>query len=360
MKRWLGRIALGLVGLVILLVLIGSTWERSQRSAAAEKYPPQGKLVDIGGRMMQIDCRGEGTPTVVLVHGLDTFGSLAWTAVHDSIAKTTRTCAYSRAGITWSDAGPDVTAKGVAEDLHATLEKAGEKAPFVLVGHSLGGPYIMTYTKYFGDQVAGLVMVDASHPDQLKRFASIAPAAASPSLTGMKIAAALGWTGLVRYETRNALTLMPHQDSAGVRAANAYVSTSLVGAMKEMTALGAILDEAGTIRSVGNRPLVVLTAMMPMTAAEKKALKVSDEKAKEFKDTWNAMHDDEASWSTRSQHIVLTDATHYVQFFRPDVVISATRSVVDSVRADAARAQNAAQAPNAGASATRQPLAATR
>ena len=132
--------------------------------------------------------------------GLDIGGSLSWTAVHDSIARTSRTCAYSRAGIMWSDPGPDVTARGVAEDLHAALEKAGEKPPFVMVGHSLGGPYIMTYTKQFGDQVAGVVMVDASHPDQLKPFKPIAPAAAEVSLTPLKIEAAIGWTGILRLQ----------------------------------------------------------------------------------------------------------------------------------------------------------------
>jgi len=110
-------------------------------------FPLQGKLVDIGGRRIQLDCRGTGSPIVIFESGLDINGSLSWSAVHDEIAKTTRACAYSRAGIMWSDPkdGPQ-NAKTIAEDLHAALAAAGEKPPFVLVGHSLGGPYIMTYT----------------------------------------------------------------------------------------------------------------------------------------------------------------------------------------------------------------------
>jgi pimeloyl-ACP methyl ester carboxylesterase len=272
---------------------------------------------------------------VVLVSGLDISGSLSWTAVHDSIARTSRTCAYSRAGIMWSDPGPDVTARGVAEDLHAALEKAGEKPPFVMVGHSLGGPYIMTYTKQFGDQVAGVVMVDASHPDQLKTFKPIAPAAAEVSLTPLKIEAALGWTGILRLQLQKA-PAMPHQEMDGVRASAAYASSSIAGALKEAKSLGAILDEAGTLRQLGDRPLVVLTAMMPMSPAERAALKVDDEKAKAFKQAWKTLHDDEASWSSRSQHILVDDASHYIQFFRPDLVIAAVRSVVDSVHAASA------------------------
>jgi pimeloyl-ACP methyl ester carboxylesterase len=313
-------------------VVVGATYERIARSAAAKDYPPPGKLVDIGGRNIELDCRGQGTPTVVLVSGLDVGGSLSWTAVHDSIAITTRTCAYSRAGILWSDPGPAVTAKGVAEDLHAALEKGGEHAPFVMVGHSLGGPYLMTYTKYFGDQVAGVVFVDASHPDQVKRLSAIVPATADLPLTPLKIGSALSWTGLLRLQAVQGGKPMPNQPPEAVKAMRAYTPTSIAGALKEAEALNATFAEAGTFRTLGNRPLFVLTAMLPMTPAEIKQLKITEEKGKEFKNIWKSLHDDEASWSTRSQHVIVPDASHYIQFFRPDLVIGAVRSVVDSVR----------------------------
>ena len=132
---------------------------------------PPDVLSIFGGRRMQIECRGTGSPTVVLETGLDYFGELAWAKVFDRLAEITRTCAYSRAGIVWSDDKPGPhDGLGVAHDLHATLAAAGEKGPFVMVGLSLGGPYSTIYTGLYGDQVAGLVYVDASHPDQLKRF----------------------------------------------------------------------------------------------------------------------------------------------------------------------------------------------
>ena len=331
MKRWLKRIGIGIAAIVAVSLAFGSAWEFWSRRGAARDFPPPGKMVDIGGRRIQIDCRGEGSPTVVLVSGLDTYGSLSWTSVHDSIAHTTRTCAYSRAGIMWSDPGPAVTAKGVAEDLHTALDRAGEHAPFVLVGHSLGGPYNMAYTKYYGEQVAALVMVDASHPDQFERYRPIAPAATELPLTPIKIGAALGWTGLVRWVSRDGET-MPSQSADGLRASLAYISSSIGGALKEAEALPAVLAEAGTLRTVGDRPLVVMTAMLPMTPQQRAQLKLTEEKATEFKELWKTMHVEEATWSSRGQHVVVPDASHYIQFYRPDLVIAAVRSVVDSVR----------------------------
>lgn len=125
---------------------------------------------------------------------------------------------------------------------------------------------------------------------------------------------------------------MPHQDSSVVREIAAYSSHSLAGALGEMDALGATLAEAGTFRQLGDRPLVVLTAMRPMTEGELKTLEISPETGRAFKAEWKAMHDDEASWSTRSEHRVVEDASHYIQYDRPDVVIEAVRLVVDRVR----------------------------
>jgi pimeloyl-ACP methyl ester carboxylesterase len=71
----------------------------------------------------------------------------------------------------WSNPkGSHQNGDAIAQDLHPALAVAGESAPFVLVRHSLGRPYAMIYTKKYGDQVAGLVFVDASHPDQEQRL----------------------------------------------------------------------------------------------------------------------------------------------------------------------------------------------
>lgn len=333
MKQWVIHVCLGIFAFLVLATIVGVAYEMLGIRQAARYFPPPGKLVDIGGRRVHIDCRGVGSPTVIFESGLDMYGSLSWSAVHDEIAKTTRACAYSRAGIMWSDPH-DVpqNGKSIAEDLHATLSKAGEKGPFVLVGHSLGGPYIMTYTKYFGAEVAGLVFVDASHPEQVQRFNTVATISESRLMQlRNKIGAALHWSGVVRV-VASSYKGMPNRSEHDDQAWKAYASTSLGPMLKESEAIEQTLAEAGTFRQLGLRPVFVLTSMAPLPERVIADLKVTAEQAKRHKEIWKQMHEELATWSSQSQHQLVPDAGHYVQFDRPDIVIAAVRSVVEKVR----------------------------
>jgi pimeloyl-ACP methyl ester carboxylesterase len=127
-------------------------------------YLPQGERYDIGDRSLYLDCRGSGSPTVVLEAGSGS-DSATWSAVHDAIAGTTRTCAYDRAGRGRSDDRETHTLGDAAADLRALLDAAGEPGPFVIVGHSLGGSYARVFATTYRDDVAGAVLVDSFEPD---------------------------------------------------------------------------------------------------------------------------------------------------------------------------------------------------
>lgn len=330
--RWLRYVGIGLLGLVALVLLVGVGYEANGRRIAARDFPPRGRLVDIGGRRIQLDCRGTGSPTVVFETGLAIDGSLAWSTVHDSVAATTRSCAYSRAGIMWSDpAGGPRLGRDVAQDLHATLRAAGEHAPLVLVGHSSGGPYVLAYTSRYGPDVAGVVLVDASHPEQVARIREVTPVTLQQSLRLYRIASALNWTGLVRVMAASALG-DAHEPPDVTRAKVAYAPTSLPAMLAEADALDSTFAEAGRAHQLGDRPLFVLTAGAPVSQAELTAMQMSEAQGKRKTAIWNAMQDEEATWSSHSQHLVVADATHAIQLDRPDVVIAAVRAVVDSVR----------------------------
>ena len=336
MKKIFANIGLGILGLFIVLLIVGVIYENLGRRNAAQNFPPPGKLVDIGGRHIQLDCRGSGSPTVVFQSGLDQTGSLSWSAVHDEIAKTTRACAYSRAGIMWSDPhdAPQL-GKSIAEDLHAALKNANEKGPLVLVGHSLGGPYNMIYTKYFGADVAGLVFVDTTPPDMISsgRELEVLESNSAPlnrnsewNLSAFleKSAAALNWTGIVRLVAAMEEKERNWTESNDL-AVKAYASTSFGPSLKEGDVLEQTLNEAGTFRQLGDRPIVVLTKVYPVPQQESKFDKAQRE-------NWSRMQADQAKWSSQSQHQLVQNTGHYIQFDQPAVVIEAVRSVVSKVR----------------------------
>ncbi len=337
--RWVKRIILGLLALLILLTIVGAIYEAWGRRNAEANYPPRGKLVDIGGRKMHIDCRGTGSPTVIFESGLGTGGTLDWTLVHDKIARSTRACAYDRAGIMWSDAkDTPQRAAAVADDLHATLKGAGINDQLVLVGHSIGGPYIRTYVGRYGDKVAGLVFVDGSYPDQVARLGKVTGTNVHPKQASllMHTASALSWTGIVRFMMADAAEGKLPKDAAD--RLGAYASKSVKGATTELDGFDGTMDDARAVRSFGDRPVIVLTALAPFKPEELKAAKMTAEQGARFKQEWKTMHAEQAALSTRGRQQIVADAGHYIQVDRPDVVIAAVREVVGEVRADAGKA----------------------
>lgn len=139
----------------------------------AEAHPlgdPPGRLYQVDGRAMHLFCRGKGSPTVVFDAGLGG-GSLEWDATIARVSAFAEACVFDRSGYGWSDARRQPrTSPREAQELHALLAASGRRGPFVLVGHSFGGLNAQCFARNFPDDVAGLVLVDASHPEQIERF----------------------------------------------------------------------------------------------------------------------------------------------------------------------------------------------
>jgi pimeloyl-ACP methyl ester carboxylesterase len=332
LKRRGAWISASFGGLVLLGMLSLATLEQIRRSNAWRDYPARGRLIDLDGRRLQVDCQGTGTPTVVLEAGLDDLGALSWSEVQSSIAQSTRVCSYSREGVLWSESARgafEVTR--TARDLHRILALAGEKPPFVLVGHSLGAAYALIFTRLYPADVVGLVLVDPSHPDQIERFDQVFNESAPPPISWkLRLAPLLAWSGYPR--TLPALAA-PKEVPPGVRAtANAYVDTSATALLQEMQYLASVLRDAGRLRALGDRPLVVLTATRRPSLNEMKDLGWTADETDRFYAAIKVLHDEEASWSTRGRHELVPDSDHYIQFERPDRVVGAVHEVIQGVR----------------------------
>ncbi|MDQ2869413.1 MAG: alpha/beta hydrolase, partial [Acidobacteriota bacterium] len=123
-------------------------------------------MADVGGHRIHMDCRGTGSPTVVVENGLGDF-SFDWALVQSKVVARTRMCTYDRAGYAWSEPGPvPRTFDQLNLELRDALAKLGEKPPWVLVGHSFGGPVVRNFAALHPSDVAGMVLVDSVFEDQ--------------------------------------------------------------------------------------------------------------------------------------------------------------------------------------------------
>jgi pimeloyl-ACP methyl ester carboxylesterase len=154
-----------------LLIAIGIDYARGGitaiwlRYAGAAAYGAPGERVEIApGHALYLDCRGSGTPTIVLEAGMSA-DSATWSPIHDELARLTRTCAYDRTGRGRSDGGSAGDLAGMSSELAALLVAAGESRPYVVVGHSLGAVIGRVHATLHRNDVAGLVLVDGFDPD---------------------------------------------------------------------------------------------------------------------------------------------------------------------------------------------------
>lgn len=302
-------------------------------------HPPEGRMVDVGeGRRIQIDCRGNGGPTVVFQSGGDMLGSLAWKPVMEKVATRTRACAYSRAGILWSDpARTTFRPEEVAEDLHTALAAAGETGPYILVSHSRGGLYSLIFAGLYRDDVAGMVFADSSHPDQEKRFADAGLPVGEYVSPGQELSLAFRWTGLMRLSPYPA-------DPSIADQVNAFFPRSAEANAREARARSQTMEVAGRYRDLQNWPVVVLARELPaQTQARERADAhdayllstdglVAGEDTPESEVIWRQLQADLATWSSRGRLQIVPESNHAFFFHRPEVVAAAIDEVLAASR----------------------------
>jgi pimeloyl-ACP methyl ester carboxylesterase len=250
-----GRWLLTPVLLVLVATTIGATVENVAEVRIHQSYPAPGRLYEAGGHRLHIDCEGQGAPTVVLFNGLGEI-SATWLRIVDQVSPRTRVCAYDRAGQGWSeDAGSPQDGVAAATDLHALLDAAGEHGPYILAGHSIGGPYALTYAAQYPDQVAGMVLLDSSSPAQMDSIPSY-PGQYAMMRRGLALLPTLARIGLGRlFGSGSGLS--------GAAADRARAMTSTVRAARngrdEISMIPTVFRQAQALTSLGDRPLVVLT-----------------------------------------------------------------------------------------------------
>jgi pimeloyl-ACP methyl ester carboxylesterase len=239
---------------------------------------------DAGGHKLRMLVSGHGGPAVVF----ETGGSAAaggpleaWERVQPAVSRFTTTVSYDRAGIGFSPAGPNPRdARQVASELHTALQNAHVKPPYVLVGHSFGGPLIRVFAGLYPEDVCGLVLVEPAQEEFIE------------------------WN-----LSRKGKDEKPPHDWKDIEAS---------------------LTEAHESRVPVGIPVILITGMGPRVIPDF----VTEKDKQEFKVTrpvWLKFHTEWLEKIPNSKHIVTEDSGHMVPFEQPEQVIQAVREVVDKV-----------------------------
>lgn len=334
---------------VAVFLLLMSMIAVGQQKGKKPTHSPPGKLVDVGGYRLHLNCTGKSGPTIVLIAGAGDF-SFDWGLVQPDVSRFARVCSYDRAGLAWSDPGPTPrTMRQDAYELHTLLKAARIKAPYVLVGHSIGGLIARVYAGQYSDEVAGLVLVDSTHEDttlmyqgKLVRVREGAKGIAVPPVQTMQSSPPKppAAEDIEQFEFNQKMFGAPKTESpfdklpASTQAMRLWFRSqptrSAAGPdfwAEELQAM--YIATAKTPYRLGDKPLVVLLAKPdganpPPDISADEWKRINEEKRQQKVGL--------ANLSRNSKLIVAERSGHHIQLDEPHVVTDAVRLVVDAVR----------------------------
>ena len=309
----------GATALIALILLIIPAIPAIARAAPAFAQGDFAGLVDVGGRKIYLECKGTGSPTVILISGYRNNAEI-WTTppgpeitpVFTAVSGFTRTCAYDRPGtildathVSRSDpVSMPRTAEAVASELHDLLDAAKIEGPYVLVAHSLGGLFARLYASTYPNDVAGLVLVDAWSE-------------AMPKLLGPE-----QWAAYVTLSDPPPPGLESYRDLERI----------------DFAAASERMEQEAAQSPLYGLPLFVLSRAKPVALPPKVPAGFSQTA---FEAAWRKGQDQLAALLPDARHVIATESDHYIQIEQPDLVVDAVRQVVDAVRDPASWGQDA-------------------
>jgi pimeloyl-ACP methyl ester carboxylesterase len=303
--------------IILLTVCTGYIYQNVATASDKNNYPPPGRLVNVNGCRIHVQIAGEGTATVILEAGLSAMSSV-WGWIHPEVAKFTQVFSYDRAGLGWSDRA-DVPFSGlnVATQLHDILQASGISPPYVVVGHSMGGLLVRIFADLYPDEAAGMVLVDASHPDQYTRNPDIRRFMNSgfKLLRKIPILTKLGYVRLTGCLNCQADGLPGRQRAE----AHVFLSSHshFCTTLHESLAWEKICSEVRRAGNIGNKPLAVLSAGRDLLPGSLE------------------LQGDLGTLSSDSTHRIIEGATHVTLITHREhalSVVESIRQVVDKAR----------------------------
>ena len=312
----LKRFFIGLLVFLFVLSITGMVYQTAAAEADRRNFPPPGNLIDVGGFKMHIYCDGKGSPTVIL-ETLSGGTSSYWGWVQPEVAQGTRVCVYDRAGRGWSESDPEpMTLERTVRNLHTLLTNARIDGPYVLVGHSIGGIYMRQFAAEYPEEVAGMVLVDAAHPEQFERYpemlkgnelymrlSALFPATARLGINRLYFASGGEFDfGDLREPQKSELKALWSSPDY------------FLSQQAENVAAQGIYADGQELGGLGNLPLLVVSAGQSPSS-------------------WGALQKDLAALSTNSLHLTMENATHVSLTFNPGDAHTVSLAILQVVEA---------------------------
>jgi pimeloyl-ACP methyl ester carboxylesterase len=321
--------------LILLLITTGCLYQLLGTARDKRRFPPPGRLIDIGPTRLHISESGKGHPPVILEAGIGA-SSLNWTTIQSALSQFTRVCSYDRAGLGWSDpaASPRTIANAV-EELHALVTAAQIPTPLVLVGHSFGGLLARCYAARYPDQIAGLVLLD---PLAVTEWRDPSPSQQKLLKRGAMLSrrgAFLARLGIVRFGLAmlsGGLRLIPKLVArAASRGTGESAISRLVREVQKMPPETWPIVQAHWCQPKSFITLANYLEFLPASAAEATEcgdLPITILSASNSTAVQQAERDALATHSRKGKHLIAANSGHWIHFDEPKLVIASIRELL--------------------------------
>jgi len=332
LRRIAERMVLSIVVVLSTVVVASTTYNAIVVHHFWSQHPAPGRIVDVDGHGMHIDCTGSGSPVLVLEAGGQNDSSI-WRGVQPELSKTSTVCSYDRAGLGWSDDQPGPRdADHIVSELHRLLAQAGIKGPVVLMGHSIGGLFIRDYAARYPADVAGLVFVDSATPFQEKNGALVRvtpPKTMSDKIIAfisrpwlLNLAVVAGTPRLLRIceskgVTPDDIDKIQHEEYCRLRKSS----------WDEVYEFDLSSQETVNSGPFGALPVLILSRDTSKGLPPKVSQTELDRR-----EAWNQMQEDLKKLSTRSRRIIAGNSAHHIMLDRPDLLEKEVPIFIDEIR----------------------------
>ncbi len=344
--KWPARVTLAFLTFSLVFAVIGAAYQSVGYWHDSQHFPQRGHFFSVGSIKLNLNCTGEGRPTVVFDSGMGG-SSLDWVRVQPEVTKFTRVCSYDRAGYGWSEPSPNPrTSLQIAKELKELLTSAAERGPYLLVGHSFGGYNIRMFNKLYPFDVAGMVLVDAEHPDEevrQKELQSAWPEVIKARieeedkrrqfwnritqpielyLGGDRLKLTLGksYSPNFSQEFQHELLFLEQQPKY----------SKAVEAEDKLDAQSAAQVRA--VGDLGNKPLIVLTAEKPYAGDPNDYLLTHEQKSNRDHLWIDQLQAQYAHLSSRGKQVVVQGSSHEMPTDRQDAIVSAVHEIWSVVK----------------------------